>query len=103
MDNERHDPGENSGDDRHADRAGEPFDGFIVRGDVRLQVLRAGDGPRGRTADPPAVHQQAVYQIHNRQNDERLSEALQKAARAVHGVHEDEHTGDVNGQADDLE
>ena len=43
--------------DRHAHGAKQPLDLPVLRRDVGLQILRAGDGPRLGMAHPPVIHQ----------------------------------------------
>ena len=54
-------------------------------------------------ADPPVVDEEPVDHVHDRQNDEQLPEAGQKAPRAVDRVHADQHVGDIPRHADALE
>ena len=49
--------------------------------------------------DPPAVHEEAVDQVHDGQNDEQLPQARPEAARSVDGVYADEHVGDIPRKA----
>ena len=89
----RHDTGEGGGDDGHADGAEEPFAFFILRVDIRLQILRAGDRPCLCVPDPPAVNERAVGKIQDRQHDEQLPEAREKVPCAVDSVDKDKHVG----------
>ena len=53
-------------------------------------------------ANPEIVDEQPVDEVQHKEDEQHLPEALPKAPRAVHGVHEDEHIGDVDRQADDF-
>ena len=54
-------------------------------------------------AHPPLVDQKAVHEVQHKEDDEELPEAREKPPGAVDGVDEDQHVGDVDGQAHGLE
>ena len=88
---QRYDSGQGGGDDCHADGAEHPFAACILRCDVGLPVLCAGDRPRLRVPDPKSVDEEAVDEIHNGKDDEQLPEACEEAPCAVDGTDEEQH------------
>lgn len=99
----QHNSGQNRGDNGNADSAENPLSALVGGGDVGLQILGAGDRPSLRVPDPPFVDKEAVDEVHYEQNHQQRPEARPEAARAVDGVHADEHVGDVDREAQHFE
>lgn len=87
----------------HTDRAEQPFFAFILRGDIRFQILRARNSPRPCVPDPKAVNEKTVDKVHYRQNNEQLPKSRNKSARTVYRIYTDKHIRNIAGYANCLE
>ncbi len=81
----------------------QPLFPLVFCSNVGLQILRSEDRPCVRVPHPIAVNQQAVYEIHNGQDDKQLPEARRKAACTVYPIDTDQHIADIAGDADGFE